>query len=168
MARKKGEEKKPKVIITDEKWEPYAHYYKNISKDPYAHQYKTTKKSFKDTSVREQVYKEVRREKQSRILKRLVVNMGEMPLVLYILFSSLWITISSVYYVYYVAYHEINELFMIGGGGRFLSGFVFFGLMMFICWVGMGLFAVWIYKARLRLLAKGEKPVEGIISKLLK
>ena len=158
---KKGEKHKEKDGL------PFkgVHTYKNMSRDPYAHYYKNVPDVER---VREQVYKEVRREKQSRILKRLVVNMGEMPLVLYILFSSLWITISSVYYVYYVAYHEINELFMIGSGGRFLSGFVFFGLMMFSCWVGMGLFAVLIYKARLRLIAKGEKPARGLINKLLK
>jgi len=116
---------------------------------------------------KDEVYKQVRREKQLHILKKLFVNLGDLPLFLYITISSVWITISTILYVYQTNASLFNEATEIGLGTSVVLGFTFLGIMMLFAWIGFGWMSVEVYKTQLRLFNKGEKKMRGYLVKLV-
>lgn len=117
---------------------------------------------------REQIYKEVREEKQRHILKRLIIEFGDVLLPLYIVVSSLWITLSTILYIYAKEYRVFNDLVASGYGSAVIYSFALLAILLFICWASFGIGTIWSYKAYLKLKAKGIKKKESLLKRILK
>lgn len=117
---------------------------------------------------REQIYKEVRDEKQRHVLERLIIEFGDVFIPLYIIISSLWVTLSAVLYIYAREYSTFNNLFASGYGSSVIFAFVVFAILIFICWASLGIGAVWCYKAHLKLKSRGIKKKQSLLKRILK
>jgi len=130
---------------------------------------KEKKESRKRKSVnREQIYKEVREEKQRHVLERLIIEFGDVLLPLYIVVSSLWITLSAILYIYAREYGAFNDLIASGYGSVVIYSFALLAILLFACWAGLGIGAFWSYKAHLKLKSRGVRKKLGLIHRLLK
>lgn len=117
---------------------------------------------------REQIYKEVRDEKQKHVLERLIIEFGDVLLPLYILVSSLWITLSAVLFVYAKEYSIFNELVASGYGSAVVYSFALLAIILFVCWASFGIGAIWCYTAHLKLKVKGVRKKENLLKRILK
>lgn len=124
--------------------------------------------------VREKIYNEVKKEKKlvkekklKKILQQMVVEFGDVLLPFYVVVSSVWIAVSICMYVYGRGSNVFINYFNSGGGASIVSGFVFFGILMFVVWLSFGLMGIRSYKLYLQLRAKGLCKKKGLLGKIL-
>jgi hypothetical protein len=116
---------------------------------------------------KERDYKEMRKKKHVALLKRLIVDMGSLPIAFYIAVSAIWIAVSSCLYAYSTNYQLYNILFREGFGNDIISGFVYFGILVFIVVLVIGIGCTGIYRANVLLLERGEKKTKSYLAEVL-
>lgn len=117
---------------------------------------------------REQIYKEVREEKQRHVLERLIIEFGDVFAPLYIFVSSLWIALSAILYIYANQYSIFNDMIASGYGSAVIYSFALFAIILFACWTSFGVCAFWCYKAHMKLRGKGIRKKESLLKRILR
>lgn len=116
---------------------------------------------------KEKSYREMRKKRQKALLKRIIIDMGSVPIALYVVVSSFWIAISSILYIYSTNYSAFNMFFLHGLGADVVYAFVSFGILIFILTITLGIGCVFIYRANVLLFERGEKKTKSYIEEIL-
>ena len=108
-----------------------------------------------------------RRNQTKKALRKIIIDLGDMPIYIFVVISAVWITISSVLYSYARNYSLFNELIEEGFGSAVIESFALFSLIVFILWMTFGFGAIWCFQYHRKLIEKGAKKKKGYLGEII-
>lgn len=124
------------------------------------------KKKTENKNEEEEIYKKVRQKKVKDIIKRSIIELGDVPIFLFMILSSMWVAVSTSLYVYSLNYPLHKILVNSGGGHLVIMSFSLLTLFMFFVWLVLGSWCIAFYKAHV-LVQKKEKKRKTYIDRLM-
>jgi hypothetical protein len=117
------------------------------------------KKKFKN-------HKEYHREKTKEVIKRLIIQGGELPVMMYVVLSSIWISISAGLYVYSVNASSFKLLIQEGFGSYIFFMYGQITLLMFFVFLSFGILSLFIFRAKIRMEDKGVQKPKNLVEEI--
>ena len=108
-----------------------------------------------------------RRNQTKKALKKVIVDAGDMPIYIYVVFSAIWITVSSALYTWSNSYSIWYEAIEEGAGSYVIYGFVVYSLIIFILVMTFGFGSIWCFQYHRKLIEKGAKKKKGYLGEII-
>ena len=106
-------------------------------------------------------------DKYIKVIRKLIVNGGDVMLLLYILVSSLLLSQYMIQNIYLKNEHLFIEYLINYNGWKILNLFWVTGVFITGIWVSIGILFMTAYKHQIKLLSKGFKKDKSILEKAI-